>query len=107
MKDNAKTVLSYAGAGLSALAGALSVNEIAQIVLLIVGILGGLVTLGLNVWKAVDKYKEAKKDGEITTEEKEEIEKEIADAMARIEKLADDAKTLKDSLKGEGGESDG
>lgn len=98
MNDNAKTVLSYAGAGLSTLAGALSVNEIAQIVLLIVGILGGLVTLGLNIWKAVDKYKEAKKDGEITPGEREEIDREIKAAMEEIEKLADDAKLLKDEI---------
>lgn len=98
MNDTAKTVLSYAGAGLSALAGALSVNEIAQIALLIVGILGGLVTLGLNVWKAVDKYKEAKKDGEITADEREEIDREIKAAMDEIEKLADNAKLLKDEI---------
>lgn len=80
MKD-VRSIFAYIGSGVTAVAGLLNTNEVLQITLTILGILGAVVTLFLNGWRIFDKIKDAAKDGHISEDEKEEIKKDIKDAV--------------------------
>ena len=77
------------GTAVSATGAGLSVTEIQAIVSIIVTIAGFIISVLIPViMKIVKKIKEAKKDGVITDEEKEEI----------IDTISDGVKEIKDNL---------
>lgn len=81
---NWKAIVSYISSGIAAVCGGclINVNEILSTILTVVGILGAACTLFLNCWTIVDKIIAYKKnDGKIDDKEKEEIKKDIKDAV--------------------------
>lgn len=79
---NHNNVLAWICSGVTTLIGATSVEEVARIILLILGIVSGLFSLAYNIYCW---YKRAKADGKITPDE-------IAEAHDIIQKGIDDIK---------------
>ena len=77
MTDNMKTCLAYLGSLVTTISGSLVDEHVLQVILLCLGILGAICTLGLNLWRVFDKIKEATKDGHVTPEERKDIEDSI------------------------------
>lgn len=68
---------NYIGEGICASAMALTTvtqaNEYLQTIQIVICIVSGAIGVGLGIWKLIKTYKEAKKDGKITAEEKNEL----------------------------------
>ena len=102
--DNSKLALGAFGTMVSATGAAISVTEVQAIISIIVTVLSFtisvLIPLGIKLYK---KIKEAMKDGKITKEEAEEIEKRNSEILehGNIEEWADIklVLVLKDDLK--------
>lgn len=75
MKQN--NIPSWIASGVTTLIGATSVEEVARVALLIIGILSGLFSLAYNIYCW---YKKANADGKITKEELQEGAQIIKDA---------------------------
>lgn len=76
-----KMMCGIIGTVISATGASLSVNEVQAIVSIIVTVLGFLLGVVLPwVLKIVKKFKDAKKDGVVTDEEKEDIINTIGEA---------------------------
>ena len=76
-----KTVCGIIGTVISAAGASLSVNEVQAIVSIVVTVLGFILGVVLPwVLKIVKKFKDAKKDGVVTDEEKEDIINTIGEA---------------------------
>ena len=76
---------NYVGEGICgsvmAIATITQTNEYLQTIQLVICIVSGLIGLALVLWKLLKTYKEAKKDGKITAEEKEKIDAEKQEAF--------------------------
>ena len=84
MKNINEFVLGVIGTSTSAVGTAIQTNEVLQTISLIITILGGIVSLiviPLLTW-----YKNAKKDGKITTEEIEEGAKTLQEGLEQLDK---------------------
>lgn len=76
-----KMLCGIVGTAISATGASLSVNEVQAIVSIIVTVLGFILGVVLPwVLKIVKKFKDAKKDGVVTDEEKEDIINTIGEA---------------------------
>ena len=83
MKDN--NIISWIGSGITVVCGGLSTNEVAQLVLYILGIVSAIVSLGYNLWKW---YKKSSADGKIDKSEIQEGVKIISDGVNDISEKA-------------------
>lgn len=96
MTDNMKTCLAYLGSLVTTITGSLVDEHVLQVILLCLGILGAVCTLGLNLWRVYDKIKEARKDGHISKEERKDIEdsvkKTLTDLSDSVEELTKEEK---------------
>jgi hypothetical protein len=86
-----KTYFAWIGEGITFVSLAISTNEVAQLILLILGIIGALFTIVIDIINVCQKIKAAKADGKITDEEK----KDIAES---IKQVGDDIGNLKDAV---------
>ena len=60
----------------------ININEILGYIIQVAGVLGALASLVIAGWNIVDKFKAAyKNDGKIDDKEKEELQKDIKDAV--------------------------
>lgn len=81
MNNAEQTICGIAGTALSAIGVSISVTELQAIISIIVTVLGFLLGVVLPwVIKIVKKVREAKKDGVITEEEKDDIINTIGEA---------------------------
>lgn len=97
MNFDEKIVCGITGTVVSATGASLSTTDIQAIISIIVTIAGFIIGVLIpTVIKIVKKVKEAKADGVITKEEKEEIIKEVKDG---IEEIKEGAKDVEDSIK--------
>ena len=87
MSDGSKSGLAWLGSGITLITSFLATSEVLNVVLLIIGILGALLTLGMNVWKAVSTIRKAASDGKITDEEMSRIEGEINEVRNNLEEI--------------------
>lgn len=87
MNDGAKSGLAWVGSGITLITSFLATSEVLNVVLLIIGILGALLTLAMNVWKAISIIKKASSDGKITDEEMNQIEAEIGEIRNNLEEI--------------------
>lgn len=87
MNDGTKSGLAWLGSGITLITSFLATSEMLNIVLLVIGILGALLTLGMNVWKAISTIKKASADGKITDEEMNQIEAEIEEVKHNLEEI--------------------
>ena len=87
MNDGAKSGLAWLGSGITLITSFLATSEVLNVVLLIIGILGALLTLGMNVWKAVSTIRKAASDGKITDGEMNQIEAEIGEIRNNLEEI--------------------
>ena len=87
MNDGAKSGLAWLGSGITLITSFLATSEVLNVVLLIIGILGALLTLGMNVWKAISTIKKASSDGQITEGEMSQIEAEIGEIRNNLEEI--------------------
>ena len=79
------TIMGIAGTCVSAIGASISVTELQAIVSIIVTVLGFLLGVVLPwVLKIIKKVKDAKKDGVITEEEKEDIINTIQEGVEDI-----------------------
>lgn len=86
-----KTYFAWIGEGITFVSLAISTNEVAQLILLILGIIGGLFTIVIDIINVYQKIKAAKEDGKITEEEK----KDIAESVKQV---GEDIGNLKDAV---------
>lgn len=77
MKDSVKSMIAYASSLVTAVTGTMISEHVLQVILLCLGIVGAICTLGLNLWRVYDKIKEATKDGQISDEERKGIEDSV------------------------------
>lgn len=84
MKTN---IVSYACSAITLATSAvsLSIDEIKSIILLILGVVSALLAISLSIYKW---YKEASKDGKITTEELKKGAEIIAQGIEKVEEIA-------------------
>lgn len=87
MNDGTKSGLAWLGSGITLITSFLATSEALNVVLLIIGILGALLTLAMNVWKAISAIKKASSDGKITDEEMSQIEAEIGEIRNNLEEI--------------------
>ena len=87
MNDGAKSGLAWLGSGITLITSFLATSEVLNVVLLVIGILGALLTLAMNVWKAVSAIKKASSDGKITEGEMSQIEAEIGEIRNNLEEI--------------------
>ena len=99
MNDRSKSAVALLASGVTAAAGGMSAMEIVQIIYVIIGIAGALITLGLDAWRVWDKFREAAKDGHITQDEKDDIKKDIEESTKEFTDSLEDI-----DRKGEGKE---
>lgn len=93
MNFDDKLIFGMAGTVVSATGASLSVTELQAIISIIVTILGFAIGVVIpTIVKIVGKYKEAKEDGVITKEEKQEIIDEIKKGAEDIKEGAKDIK---------------
>ena len=85
MSDGSKSGLAWLGSGITLITSFLATSEVLNVVLLIIGILGALLTLGMNVW--ISTIKKASSDGKITDEEMNQIEAEIGEIRNNLEEI--------------------
>lgn len=78
------------GTTLSAVGTALQVNEVLQTISLIITILGGFVSLVLI--PLLNWYRNAKKDGKITSEELKEGAQIVSDGLKKTQETIDEKK---------------
>lgn len=97
MNFDEKIACGITGTVLSATGASLSTTDIQAIISIIVTIAGFIIGVLIpTVIKIIKKIKEAKADGVITKEEKEEIVKEI---KGGIEEIKEGAKDVEDKIK--------
>lgn len=85
------TIMGIAGTCVSAIGASISVTELQAIISIIVTVLGFLLGVVLPwVLKIVKKVKDAKKDGVVTEEEKEDIINTIGEAGKDIKDHLED-----------------
>lgn len=78
---------SWVANGITFLAAALSTNEVAQLILYILGIIGAVASLAFNIYAWV---KDAKADGKVTKEEAKDLADTVANGVKDIaDKVAD------------------
>lgn len=94
-----KTYFAWIGEGITFVSLAISTSEVAQLILLIVGIIGGLFTIVIDIINVCQKIKAAKEDGKITDEEK----KDIAESVKQV---GEDIGNLKDTVQKGTGKKD-
>ena len=95
MDDSSKSALALLSSIVTAVSGGMASEHVLQVIFLVLGILGAVCTLLLNLWRVFDKIKEAKKDGHIDEEERKDIEESV-------KKTLDDLKSDVDEInKGE------
>jgi len=87
MSDGSKSGLAWLGSGITLITSFLATSEVLNVVLLIIGIMGALLTLGMNVWKAISTIKKASSDGKITEGEMSQIEAEIGEIRNNLEEI--------------------
>ena len=91
MKDN--NIISWIGSGITCVTGALSTNEVLQIMLTVLGIISAIVSLAFNIYVW---YRNAKADGKITKEEIAEVTDIINTGVKDIKDKTGGAKDGKD-----------
>ncbi len=85
------TIMGIAGTCVSAIGASISVTELQAIISIIVTVLGFLLGVVLPwILKIVKKVKDAKKDGVVTDEEKEDIINTIGEAGKDIKDHLED-----------------
>ena len=90
MKNPHEILLGIIGTSTSAVGTVLQTSEILQIVSLIITILGGIISL--IVLPLLNWYKNAKKDGKITTEEIDEGVKTLQEGLDGVKHIVDENK---------------
>lgn len=88
--EHQNNIPAWIASGITTLIGATSVEEVARIILTIVGIVSALFSLAFNIYCW---YKKATADGKITTDELEEGKKIVDDG---IKEITDATKEKKD-----------
>lgn len=79
MKTN--NLPAWLGAILTNITAALSTNEVAQLILYILGIASAVFSLVWNIWTWA---KEARKDGKITDDEVKDLADKVGDGVTKI-----------------------
>lgn len=107
MLPDEKIIIGVAGTAVSAVGASISVTEMQAIISIIVTVAGFVISVLIpTIIKIVKKVKEAKKDGVITEEEKQDIINEITVGGKTIvdegKKVVESVKKAEESEKSEG-----
>jgi hypothetical protein len=96
--EQLEKILPATGTILGGVGICLSVNDIQTIMSIVATCLSIITSIIFTIIKVVDKYKKAKEDGVITSEEQEDINKTIKEGT---EEVSEKVKELEDKTKSE------
>ena len=87
--DKTTNVGGYVCSGISLLTGGLATDEIVNLTLMIVGIISGLLSISLTIYKWI---KVAKADGKITVDEVIDVTEKVKDGVDNIKGVIENEK---------------
>jgi len=92
MNKSNNNILSWVCSGVTCILAGVSVEQVTNIILLIIGILSALVSLAYNIYVW---YNKAKQDGKITKDEVKELKNEIDKTTDKIQNDVENSKKEK------------
>ena len=84
-----KDVLPFSGGAIGTIFTALQTNEVFQIISLVITILSTLIATAFTIWKW---WKKASEDGKITSEELDDLNKDVTDILGKKGEEKEDGK---------------
>jgi len=89
MNKSNNNIVSWVCSGITCVLASISVEQVTNIILLIIGILSALVSLAYNIYVW---YNKAKQDGKITTDEVKNLKNEVDKTTTEIKNDVDNSK---------------